>query len=55
MMVCYKNIFDADAVDEDHFDNVIKGQEAVTFDLGVDILPHGAAGQEPHLEGRKLK
>ena len=38
-------MFDADAVDEDHFDNVIKGQEAVTFDLGVDVLPHSAARQ----------
>ena len=39
----------------DHLDNVVQRQQRVTLDLSVDILPHGAARQEPHLQGRKLK
>ena len=47
-----KKEFDVNAVDLDHFDNVIKGQEAVTFDLGVHVLPHGAARQKSDLKAK---
>ena len=33
----------------DHLDDVIKREEGVALDLGVDVLAHGAAGQQPHL------
>ena len=50
MMVSLQKMFDADAVNDDHLDNVIKGQEAVTFDLSVDVLPHSAARQKSDLK-----
>ena len=52
MMVSLQTKFDVD--DEDHFDNVIKGQEAVTFDLGVHVLPHGAARQKSDLKAKTV-
>ena len=30
-----------------HVDDVIQWQEGVAFDLGEDVLAHGAAGQQP--------
>ena len=54
MMVSLQTKFDVDDVDLDHFDNVIKGQEAVTFDLGVHVLPHGAARQKSDLKAKTV-
>ena len=34
----------------DHGNYVVEGEEAVALDLGVHVLAHRTAGQQPNLE-----